>query len=93
VLAILDPRLRTKPYGRRFLTSLPPAPVVGDLARVAAFMSSDAPAWRLSRFRDWRSVRLSPSGWKRHLPRSRSTIRESCAVRRPSPDWRVSAVN
>jgi ATP-dependent DNA helicase DinG len=44
VLAILDPRLRTKPYGRRFLASLPPAPVVGDLARVAAFMSSDAPA-------------------------------------------------
>jgi len=44
VLAILDPRLRTKPYGRRFLASLPPAPVVGDLARVAAFMSPDAPA-------------------------------------------------
>jgi ATP-dependent DNA helicase DinG len=44
VLAILDPRLRTKPYGRRFLASLPPAPVVGDLTRVAAFMSSDPPA-------------------------------------------------
>ena len=26
VLAVLDPRLRTKGYGRRFLASLPPAP-------------------------------------------------------------------
>ena len=32
VLAVLDPRLRTKGYGRRFLASLPPAPVVHDLA-------------------------------------------------------------
>jgi ATP-dependent DNA helicase DinG len=39
VLAILDPRLRTKGYGRRFVASLPPAPVVHDLARVAAFFS------------------------------------------------------
>jgi ATP-dependent DNA helicase DinG len=37
VLAILDPRLRTKGYGRRFVASLPPAPVVSDLARVSAF--------------------------------------------------------
>ncbi len=37
VLAILDPRLRTKGYGRRFMASLPPAPVVHDLGRVAAF--------------------------------------------------------
>jgi ATP-dependent DNA helicase DinG len=40
VLAVLDPRLRTKGYGRRFVASLPPAPVVHDLARVAAFFSS-----------------------------------------------------
>ena len=39
VLAVLDPRLRTKGYGRRFVESLPPAPVVHDLARVAAFFS------------------------------------------------------
>jgi ATP-dependent DNA helicase DinG len=39
VLAVLDPRLRTKGYGRRFVASLPPAPVVYDLARVAAFLS------------------------------------------------------
>ena len=33
VLAVLDPRLRTKGYGRRFLASLPPAPVVHDLVQ------------------------------------------------------------
>ena len=37
VLAVLDPRIRTKGYGRRFIASLPPAPVVHDLARVEAF--------------------------------------------------------
>ncbi len=37
VLAVLDPRLRTKGYGRRFLASLPPAPVVHDLSRIEAF--------------------------------------------------------
>lgn len=39
VLAVLDPRLRTKGYGRRFLASLPAAPVVHDLAAVEAFFS------------------------------------------------------
>ena len=37
VLAILDPRLRTMAYGRRFLDSLPPAPVTHDLAAVEQF--------------------------------------------------------
>jgi ATP-dependent DNA helicase DinG len=37
VLAVLDPRLRTKGYGRRFLASLPPAPVVHDLDRIEEF--------------------------------------------------------
>jgi ATP-dependent DNA helicase DinG len=37
VLAILDPRLRTMGYGRRFLESLPPAPVTHDLAAVERF--------------------------------------------------------
>jgi ATP-dependent DNA helicase DinG len=37
VLAVLDPRLRTMSYGRRFLDSLPPAPVTQDLAAVAKF--------------------------------------------------------
>jgi ATP-dependent DNA helicase DinG len=39
VLAVLDPRLRTRGYGRRFLASIPPAPVVHDLASVEAFFS------------------------------------------------------
>jgi ATP-dependent DNA helicase DinG len=38
VLAVLDPRLRTMAYGRRFLDSFPPAPVVHDLAQVARFL-------------------------------------------------------
>jgi ATP-dependent DNA helicase DinG len=37
VLAILDPRLRTMGYGRRFLNSLPPAPVTHDLGAVERF--------------------------------------------------------
>ena len=41
VLAILDPRLRTKAYGHRFLASLPPAPVIHDLDRVSAFLTAD----------------------------------------------------
>jgi ATP-dependent DNA helicase DinG len=39
VLAVLDPRIRTKGYGRRFIGSLPPAPVVHDLNAVEAFFS------------------------------------------------------
>ena len=41
ILAVLDPRLRTKGYGRRFLASLPPAPVVHDLDAVSAFLAAD----------------------------------------------------
>jgi ATP-dependent DNA helicase DinG len=37
VLAVLDPRLRTMAYGRRFLDSFPPAPIVHDLAEVSRF--------------------------------------------------------
>lgn len=39
VMAVLDPRLRTKGYGRRFLQSLPAAPVVHDVASVETFLS------------------------------------------------------
>ncbi len=39
VLAVLDPRLRTKGYGRRFIASLPAAPVVHDLRVVEGFFS------------------------------------------------------
>jgi ATP-dependent DNA helicase DinG len=39
LMAILDPRLRTKGYGRRFLASLPPARLVRDLGAVEGFFS------------------------------------------------------
>lgn len=37
VLAILDPRLRTMAYGRRFLDALPPSPITHDLADIERF--------------------------------------------------------
>ena len=40
VLAVLDPRLKTMGYGRRFLASLPPAPVTHDLLDIARFFGS-----------------------------------------------------
>jgi ATP-dependent DNA helicase DinG len=41
LLAILDPRLRTKGYGRRFIASLPPAPIVQELDHVTAFFARE----------------------------------------------------
>jgi ATP-dependent DNA helicase DinG len=37
LLAVLDPRLRTMGYGRRFLASLPPAPMTFDVDEVRRF--------------------------------------------------------
>ena len=37
VLAVLDPRLRSMAYGRRFLASLPPAPVTSELNAIERF--------------------------------------------------------
>ena len=45
VLAVLDPRLRSMGYGRRFLASLPPAPVTQRLADVARFFATDTDAY------------------------------------------------
>jgi len=39
VLAVLDPRLKTMGYGRRFLDSFPPAPITHDLGQVARFLA------------------------------------------------------
>jgi len=44
VVAILDPRLRTRAYGRRFLEALPPAPVASELDAVADFFGTQARA-------------------------------------------------
>jgi ATP-dependent DNA helicase DinG len=38
VLAVLDPRLRTKAYGQRFLHSLPPAPITHKLDDIETFL-------------------------------------------------------
>ena len=40
VLAVLDPRLRSMGYGRRFLNSLPPAPVTSDMGDIDRFFAS-----------------------------------------------------
>jgi len=39
VLAVLDPRLRSMGYGRRFLNSLPPAPVTTELRDIERFFA------------------------------------------------------
>ena len=44
VVAILDPRLRTRAYGRRFFEALPPASLVGDRDAVAGFFGAGARA-------------------------------------------------
>jgi ATP-dependent DNA helicase DinG len=44
ILAVLDSRLLTRPYGRRFLASLPPARLVHELGPVEAFFAAGAPA-------------------------------------------------
>jgi ATP-dependent DNA helicase DinG len=42
VIAILDPRLRSRPYGRAFLDSLPPCPIASERAAVADFFAEGA---------------------------------------------------
>ncbi len=42
VVAILDPRLRTRAYGRTFLAALPPCPVVEERDEVARFFGAVA---------------------------------------------------
>ena len=46
VLAVLDPRLNTMAYGRRFLDSLPPAPVTRDLRDIEGFFQAAGEARR-----------------------------------------------
>lgn len=44
VLAVLDPRLRTMAYGRRFLDSFPPAPVTQNPDAISRFFAGSPPA-------------------------------------------------
>jgi ATP-dependent DNA helicase DinG len=41
VVAILDPRLRTRAYGRAFIGALPRCPIAEDHAAVSAFFGGD----------------------------------------------------
>ena len=41
VLAVLDPRLTRMSYGRRFLNSLPPAPMTDDLGAIGRFLNDE----------------------------------------------------
>jgi ATP-dependent DNA helicase DinG len=43
VVCLLDPRIRTRPYGRAFLDSLPPCRIVEERADVREFLASEAP--------------------------------------------------
>jgi ATP-dependent DNA helicase DinG len=47
VVAILDPRLRTRSYGRTFVEALPPCRIVAEREQVAGFLSGEvtAAAW------------------------------------------------
>ena len=40
LLVICDPRLQTKPYGKKFLSSLPPMPVTDNSMDAVEFMGS-----------------------------------------------------
>ncbi len=40
-VAILDPRLRTKPYGRRMVSDLPPAKLVTSMVAVQEFFDGE----------------------------------------------------
>lgn len=44
VLAVLDPRIRTKAYGRAFLQSLPPCPITSNISELDRVFADTAPA-------------------------------------------------
>jgi ATP-dependent DNA helicase DinG len=44
ILAVLDPRLTTRRYGRAFLKSLPPYPVVRDVDGCRKFFNGEPSA-------------------------------------------------
>lgn len=44
VLAVLDPRMTRMSYGRRFLASMPPAPITDDLDAIERFFAKESGA-------------------------------------------------
>ena len=47
VIALLDPRIGTKGWGKTVLRSLPPAPVTANLTDVGAFFAAESPEPRV----------------------------------------------
>lgn len=46
VLVLCDPRIRSRPYGELFITSLPPMPITRDLSEVADFFRKERESYR-----------------------------------------------
>ena len=46
VLVLCDPRIRSRPYGELFITSLPPMPITRELQEVSEFFRIERQSWR-----------------------------------------------
>ena len=46
MLVLCDPRIRSRPYGELFITSLPPMPITRELQEVSEFFRSERQSWR-----------------------------------------------
>ena len=69
VVAILDPRLRTRAYGRAFVGALPRCPLAEDPAAVAAFFGDSGRRFRLNGRRWRRRAARRPPPRKVQAPR------------------------
>ena len=46
VLVLCDPRIRSRPYGELFITSLPPMPITRDILEVTEFYRAERQGYR-----------------------------------------------
>ena len=74
--AVLDPRLQTMGYGRRFLASLPPAPVTHELHAVEDFVGHLGPSVREALAFPFASEKLE-LGFGNLLPECRASLSHS----------------
>ena len=81
ILAILDPRLQTMGYGRRFLASLPPAPITRTLDDISQVHGGDRAR-----------VRARPRD-KQRGQRARRTSRAALAAAHDFPEQPVDGVD
>jgi len=66
VLAVLDPRLRTKAYGRTFLQSLPQCRVTTDIAQLARIFAVEPPVPGLTSHDQKSNGIRTWSGWHKN---------------------------